>query len=57
MITEIQWLMGGAGKVATVVVGVGELSAVVRFRTWVPPVGIEQRGQVCLQHRVVLVQI
>ena len=57
MITEIQWLVGGAGKVVMVVVGVGVFCAEVRFRIWLPSEGNEQPRQVCLQQGVCLVQV
>ena len=52
---EIQWLMGGAGKVATEEVEVDVFSTEVRFRIWLPSVGNEQQRQVCWQQGVCLV--
>ena len=55
--SEIQWLMGGAGLEVVVVVVVGVFSAEVRFRIWLPSEGNEQPRQVCLQQGVCLVQV
>ena len=55
MIAESQWLVGGAGKMSTVVVEVVMFIAVSRFRIWSPSGGKEHFRQVCLQQRVVLV--
>ena len=57
MILEIQWLMGGTGKVATEKVEVDMFSAEVRFQIWLPSVGSEQPRQVCWQQGVCLVQV
>ena len=57
VMSDIQWLMGGAGLEVVEAVVVGVLSAEVRFRTWVPSEGNEQPRQVCLKHGVCLVQV